>query len=128
MHDAIRLFSMALREYTVFTEIGTEARDFANLLPWEHGQPLLEMVNKRNAEGISGRLSFDDSFDRQHFSMDVLELSGDNGMQKIATWDSAYGVNVTRPLDDVYSQISHSLLNRTLIVTTKLGVPFLRMK
>lgn len=119
---------MAIREYTVFTEIETESKDCADPSPWEHGQPLLKMVDERNAEGISGRLSFDENFDRQYFSMDVLELSLHDGMQKIATWDCVHGINMTRALSDVYTQISQSLQNRTLIVASRLGMPFLRWK
>lgn len=128
MHDAIRIFSMALREYMVFKEFETEAKDCADPSPWEHGEPLLKMIDERNVEGISGHLSFDENFDRQHFSMDLLELSSNDGMKKIATWDSVHGINMTRTLGDVYTQISQTLQNRTLIVGSKIGMPFLRWK
>lgn len=129
MHDAIRLLSMAIREYAVFTEIETESEDCADPSQWEHGQSLLKMIDERKTEGISGRLSFDENFDRLFFTMDVLELSlGETGLQKIAFWDSVHGISVTRTLSDVYTQISQSLQNRTLIVASRVGLPFLRWK
>lgn len=128
MHDAIRLFAMAIREYAVSEEIETDTKDCAEPSPWKHGQPLLKMVDERSIDAISGRLSFDENFDRQYFSMDVLELSLNDGMKKIATWDSVHGINMTRPLRDAYTQISQTLQNRTLVVASKLGMPFLREK
>lgn len=128
MHDAIRLLSMAIRETAVFNEIETESKECANPSQWEQGQSLLKMIDERNTEGISGQLSFDESFDRQFFSMDVLELSVNDGLQRIATWDSVHGISLTRALIDVYTQISQSLQNRTLIVASRIGMPFLRWK
>lgn len=128
MHDAVRLFSTAIREYAVFSDIEAEPRDCMEPSSWQHGQPLLKMIDERSMEVISGRLGFDENFDRQHFSMDILELSLNNGLQRIAIWDSVHGINITRALSDVYTQISQSLLNRTLIVASRLGMPFLRWK
>lgn len=60
--------------------------------------------------------------------MDVVELSMAEGLKKIATWDPTYGINMTRALSEVYTQISQSLQNRTMIVTSRIGMPYLQYK
>lgn len=60
--------------------------------------------------------------------MDIVEFSGGEGLKKIATWDPTYGINMTRTLSEVYTQISQSLHNRTMLVTSRIGMPYLRYK
>lgn len=60
--------------------------------------------------------------------MEFVEYSFGEGLKKIATWDPVYRVNMTRALSDVYTQISQSLQNKTLIVSSRLGMPYLKYK
>lgn len=73
---------------------------------------------------MSGRIVFDDNGLRTQFYMEVLELSAD-GFKKIAVWDHENGVVPTRDINEVYLQISQSLHNKTLIVSSREGMPFL---
>lgn len=59
--------------------------------------------------------------------MKVLEMSPD-GFKKIAVWDHQNGVVPTRDISEVYSMISQSLHNKTLIVSSRVGQPFLRLR
>lgn len=60
--------------------------------------------------------------------MEILELSVNDGLKRVATWDPEHGVITTRLFSDMYSQISASLQNKTLSVAAKTGMPFLRWK
>lgn len=67
---------------------------------------------------MTGRILFDETGHRSHFTMDVLEMSQD-GFRKIAYWDSTEGVILTRDLSEVYSQISQSLHNKTVSILSE---------
>lgn len=57
--------------------------------------------------------------------MEILEYSLSEGFKKIATWDAENGMSSTRSENDIYSQISASLANRTIIVASRIGMPYL---
>lgn len=76
---------------------------------------------------MTGRIIFNDDGRRTDFYMEVLEQSQE-GFRKIATWDPASGINYTRSQSEVYSQITQSLQNKTVIVAARLGMPFLKLK
>lgn len=60
--------------------------------------------------------------------MEILELNRE-GLKKIATLDpSTMEINYTRTEAEVYSQVTQSLQNKTVIVAAKLGMPWLREK
>ena len=77
---------------------------------------------------MTGAMHFNDVGQRDVFYLEVLELSESDGFKKIATWDPTQGINMTRSLSDVYTQISHSLTSKTLVVVSRLGMPYLQMK
>lgn len=77
-------------------------------------------------EGMTGMITFDEDGLRNDFNLEILELSKDEGFKKIATWDPKNKVNITRALSDVYSQISQSIQNKTFVVVSRTGMPYLR--
>lgn len=76
---------------------------------------------------MTGRIIFNDDGIRKEFYLEILELSQE-GFKKIATWDQTIGVNYTRSQGDVYTEISRSLKNKTVIVAARVGMPYLRFK
>lgn len=48
MHDAVKLFSMGLKEYTIFDDLAYEPLDCANPTKWEHGQKILDIIDEVN--------------------------------------------------------------------------------
>lgn len=77
---------------------------------------------------MTGRIIFDNKGRRKDFYMEILELNME-GFQKIATLDPKdLHINYTRTEAEVYTQVSHALQNKTLIVAAKIGMPFLRWK
>lgn len=76
---------------------------------------------------MTGRIIFNDDGVRKEFYLEILELSQE-GFKKIATWDQTIGVNYTRSPGDVYTEISRSLQNKTVIVAARVGMPYLRFK
>lgn len=76
---------------------------------------------------MTGRIIFNDDGLRTEFYLEILELSQE-GFKKIATWDPTIGVNYTRSPGEVYTEISRSLQNKTIVVAARLGMPYLRFK
>lgn len=60
--------------------------------------------------------------------LEIIEYSLVDGVKKIATWDPEKKVTGLRTSEEVYAQISQSLRNKTLIVTTRTGMPYMRIK
>lgn len=89
---------------------------------------ITEKSLQKSVEGISGRINFDEQGERNDFTLEVLELTPTKTLKKIATWDEIHGINMTRALTDVYTQISESLQSKTFIVASRIGMPFLREK
>lgn len=47
MHDAVRVFSAALREFTIFNELSPQKFDCAeDSEPWEQGAELLKKIDE----------------------------------------------------------------------------------
>lgn len=77
---------------------------------------------------MTGRIIFDDDGHRTNFYMEILELNQE-GFKKIALLDPlTMTINYTRTEEEVHSQVTQSLQNKTVIVVAKLGMPFLRIK
>lgn len=78
--------------------------------------------------GITNKIQFNDIFERNYFVLEVIEYSAADGIQKIATWNPDDKVQNLRTVEEVYAQISQSLQNKTLIVTSRTGPPHLAIK
>lgn len=62
---------------------------------------------------------------RTHFTLEIIESYKD-GFKKIGTWDPTHGVNYTRTQSEVDSERDEAISNKTFIVVSRLGAPFLR--
>lgn len=78
----------------------------------------------KNEHGITGRMIFDDEGRRTHFYLEITEMSK-NGFKIIGNWDPDHGVTYTRSADEVMSQVVESLQNKTVVVASRIGAPFL---
>ncbi|XP_061498393.1 glutamate receptor ionotropic, kainate 2 isoform X2 [Anopheles gambiae] len=129
-NDAVKIYATAIRELDATEEI-TPARlscGSKNLRQWPFGLRIVNYMKVKTEHGITGPIIFDDFGRRAHFHLDIIELSKDEGFKKIATWDPTHGVNYTRSQGEVYSQIVESLQNKTFIVASRIGAPFLMFK
>lgn len=60
--------------------------------------------------------------------MEIIEYSFAEGVKKIATWDPDQKVKTLRTFEEVEAQIAQSLQNKTLIVVTRTGEPYMKIK
>lgn len=132
LHDAVKMLTTVIKELDTADEAVpiepiTVKCNSNRPVPWEQGAEIMRALNARTEHGMSGRVVFDDAGRRSQFYMEVLELSAE-GFKKIAVWDHEQGVVPTRDISEVYTKISQSLHNKTLIVSSRIGKPFLRMR
>lgn len=91
-------------------------------------EDLCELQFQKSDEGITSRITFNELFERNFFVLEIIEYSFAEGMKKIATWDPDKKITMLRTSEEVFAQISQSLQNKTLIVTTRIGMPYMRIK
>uniref|UniRef100_A0A8W7Q0Q4 Glutamate receptor 1 n=1 Tax=Anopheles coluzzii TaxID=1518534 RepID=A0A8W7Q0Q4_ANOCL len=129
-NDAVKIYATAIRELDATEEITPSKLSCGskNLRQWPFGLRIINYMKVKTEHGITGPIIFDDFGRRAHFHLDIIELSKDEGFKKIATWDPTHGVNYTRSQGEVYSQIVESLQNKTFIVASRIGAPFLMFK
>lgn len=74
---------------------------------------------------MTGRVVFDGDGHRTDFYLEVLELNKE-GFKKIAILDpSTMSISYTRTSEEIKSQVIQSLQNKTVIVASIIGAPFL---
>ncbi|XP_053682747.1 glutamate receptor ionotropic, kainate 2-like [Sabethes cyaneus] len=129
-NDAVKIFATAIRELDATEEITPSKLSCGNknLRQWPFGLRIVNYMKVKTEHGITGPIIFDDDGRRTYFQLDIIELNQHEGFKKIATWDPRNGVNYTRSQEDVHQQIVESLQNKTFIVASRLGAPFLMMK
>lgn len=71
---------------------------------------------------------FNDKQERSFFVMDILEYSYADGVKRIATWDPDHKVTGLRSTEEVEAARAQQIQNKTLIVTTRIGEPYIRIK
>lgn len=67
---------------------------------------------------------FNDEGKRSHFQLEITELSKD-GFKRIATWDPENQVSYTRTQGELEDQVTEALQNKTFVVVSRIGEPFL---
>ncbi|CRL04875.1 CLUMA_CG017927, isoform A [Clunio marinus] len=126
-HDSVRLFATAVQELESAEDadkIEAKKMNCKHPTPWEQGSQLVNYMRLKADKGISGEILFNEQGKRSHFHLEITELSKE-GFKKIGTWDPVHGVNYTRTLGEAYDQIVESLQNKTFIVASRIGAPFL---
>uniref|UniRef100_A0A1B0GMF5 Receptor ligand binding region domain-containing protein n=1 Tax=Phlebotomus papatasi TaxID=29031 RepID=A0A1B0GMF5_PHLPP len=77
-------------------------------------------IGQSHARGLSYDIHFDNKGLRTDFLLDVIEL-GPAGLQKVGTWNSTEGLNLTRHYQILTADSDeNSLRNKTFIVLTAL--------
>lgn len=70
-------------------------------------------------DGLSGLVRFNAAGQRADFALQVVEFTRIR-YEKIATWSSNSGINITRTVQEMIKQIEHNIQNKTFIVTSRI--------
>ncbi|XP_075991203.1 glutamate receptor 1-like [Anticarsia gemmatalis] len=93
--------------------------------PYEHGDKISRMIKKTEIDGLTGNIRFNEEGHRKNFTLQVMELTVDGDMTKVATWHDNKGlVPVIPKLDPLRAPGSYDR-NKTYIVTTIEEAPYI---
>ncbi|XP_072254226.1 glutamate receptor ionotropic, kainate 1 isoform X6 [Pyxicephalus adspersus] len=136
MYDAVYMVAVAIQRATQMTVSSLQCHRHK---PWRFGPRFMNIIKEARWDGLTGRITFNRTDGlRRDFDLDIISLKED-GMEKaagettshlnkvwkkIGVWNSNIGLNMTDNTKDKSTNITDSLANRTLIVTTILEDPY----
>ncbi|XP_059506338.1 glutamate receptor ionotropic, kainate 1 isoform X2 [Stegostoma tigrinum] len=140
MYDAVYVVSLAFRKAFQMTVSSLQCHRHK---PWRFGSRFMNLIKETQWDGLTGRITFNKTDGlRKDFNLDIISLK-EEGLeqptrgtrypyskvwQKIGIWNSNTGLNMTDSLKDKSTNITDSLANRTLLVTTILEDPYVMHK
>ncbi|KAI5647012.1 receptor family ligand binding region domain-containing protein [Phthorimaea operculella] len=95
------------------------------ITPYEHGDKISRMIKKTEIDGLTGVIRFNDEGHRRNFTLQVMEMTADGDMLKVATWQDDKGLvpvlSKLKPLNvpGIYDR------NKTYIVSTIEEPPYM---
>ncbi|XP_067896624.1 glutamate receptor ionotropic, kainate 1 isoform X2 [Heterodontus francisci] len=125
MYDAVYVVSVAFRKAFQMTVSSLQCHRHK---PWRFGSRFMNLIKETQWDGLTGRITFNKTDGlRKDFNLDIISLK-EEGLEQIGIWNSNIGLNMTDSLRDKSSNITDSLANRTLLVTTILEDPYVMHK
>ncbi|XP_039523468.1 glutamate receptor ionotropic, kainate 1 isoform X3 [Pimephales promelas] len=123
MYDAVFMVAVATQRATQMTVSSLQCHRHK---PWRYGPRFMNLFKEAQWDGLTGRIVLNKTDGlRKEFNLDLISLKED-GTAKIGVWNSNTGLNLTEVKDS--KNITDSLANRTLIVTTILENPYVMYK
>ncbi|XP_059824103.1 glutamate receptor ionotropic, kainate 5-like isoform X3 [Hypanus sabinus] len=125
MFDAVHVVVNAVRELNRSQEIGLRPLSCTSSQIWQHGTSLMNYLRTVEYDGLTGRVEFNSKGQRMNYTLRILE-QGKNGHKQIGSWHSSRGLTMDATFLDI--NMSETLINKTLIVTTILENPYVMRK
>ncbi|XP_061608224.1 glutamate receptor ionotropic, kainate 1-like isoform X2 [Phyllopteryx taeniolatus] len=140
MYDAVFLVSVASQRATQMTVSSLQCHRHK---PWRFGPRYMNLFKEAQWDGLTGHIVLNKSDGlRREFDLDIISLKEDGSARgvvegvsrltkrwmKIASWNSLKGMNLIEKSTTNNNNVTDSLANRTLIVTTILENPYVMYK
>ncbi|XP_037697677.1 glutamate receptor ionotropic, kainate 4 isoform X1 [Choloepus didactylus] len=125
LFDAVYAVVTAVQELNRSQEIGVKPLSCGSAQIWQHGTSLMNYLRMVELEGLTGHIEFNSKGQRSNYALKILQFTR-NGFRQIGQWHVAEGLSMDSRL--YTSNISDSLFNTTLVVTTILENPYLMLK
>ncbi|XP_003512105.1 glutamate receptor ionotropic, kainate 4 isoform X1, partial [Cricetulus griseus] len=125
LFDAVYAVVTAVQELNRSQEIGVKPLSCGSAQIWQHGTSLMNYLRMVELEGLTGHIEFNSKGQRSNYALKILQFTR-NGFRQIGQWHVAEGLSMDSRL--YASNISDSLFNTTLVVTTILENPYLMLK
>uniref|UniRef100_A0A452J189 Glutamate receptor n=1 Tax=Gopherus agassizii TaxID=38772 RepID=A0A452J189_9SAUR len=120
MYDAVYMVAVASQRASQMTVSSLQCHRHK---PWRFGPRFMNLIKEARWDGLTGHITFNKTDGlRKDFDLDIISLK-EEGTEKIGVWNSNSGLNMTDSNKDRSTNITDSLANRTLIVTTILVSP-----
>lgn len=85
---------------------------------------------KVEIEGLTGDIRFNEDGRRENYTLNIMEMTVDSGLVKVADWSDRYGfvlMKTNAAGDRVQARIDYER-NRTYVVTTIIEEPYLMLR
>ncbi|XP_043356993.1 glutamate receptor ionotropic, kainate 4 isoform X2 [Dermochelys coriacea] len=125
LFDAVYAVVTAVQELNRSQEIGVKPLSCGSAQIWQHGTSLMNYLRMVELEGLTGHIEFNSKGQRSNYALKILQYTR-NGFRQIGHWHVSEGLTMDSRIFS--SNISDSLFNTTLIVTTILENPYLMLK
>uniref|UniRef100_A0A8C4XAR8 Glutamate receptor n=1 Tax=Erpetoichthys calabaricus TaxID=27687 RepID=A0A8C4XAR8_ERPCA len=140
MYDAVYMVAVASQRTSQMTVSSLQCHRHK---PWRFGPRFMNLFKEAHWDGLTGHITINKSDGlRKDFDLDIISLK-EEGTEKIASesshrlnkvwkkigiWNSNGGLNMTDSYKEKTTNITDSMANRTLIVTTILEDPYVMHK
>ncbi|XP_058503546.1 glutamate receptor ionotropic, kainate 3 [Solea solea] len=124
-YDAVHIVSVSYQHAPQMTVNSLQCHRHK---PWRFGGRFMSFIKESHWDGLTGRLSFNKTTGlRTDFDLDIISLKED-GLEKVGKWSASGGLNITEVPKRKGVNITDSLANRSLIITTILEEPYVMLK
>uniref|UniRef100_UPI0037E93452 glutamate receptor ionotropic, kainate 3 isoform X2 n=1 Tax=Semicossyphus pulcher TaxID=241346 RepID=UPI0037E93452 len=125
IYDAVHIVSVSYQHAPQMTVNSLQCHRHK---PWRFGGRFMSFIKESHWDGLTGRLSFNKTTGlRTDFDLDIISLKED-GLEKVGKWSASGGLNITEVPKRKGMNITDSLANRSLVVTTILEEPYVMLK
>ncbi|NXY36582.1 GRIK4 protein, partial [Pomatorhinus ruficollis] len=115
LFDAVYAVVTAVQELNRSQEIGVKPLSCGSAQIWQHGTSLMNYLRMVELEGLTGHIEFNSKGQRSNYALKILQHTR-GGFRQIGHWHVSEGLSMDNRIFS--SNISDSLFNTTLIVTT----------
>ncbi|XP_014890159.1 glutamate receptor ionotropic, kainate 3 isoform X2 [Poecilia latipinna] len=124
-YDAVHIVSVSYQHAPQMTVNSLQCHRHK---PWRFGGRFMSFIKESHWDGLTGRLSFNKTTGlRTDFDLDIVSLKED-GLEKVGKWSASGGLNITEVPKRKGMNITDSLSNRSLVITTILEEPYVMLK
>ncbi|XP_045900216.1 glutamate receptor ionotropic, kainate 3 isoform X1 [Micropterus dolomieu] len=124
-YDAVHIVSVSYQHAPQMTVNSLQCHRHK---PWRFGGRFMSFIKESHWDGLTGRLSFNKTTGlRTDFDLDIISLKED-GLEKVGKWSASGGLNITEVPKRKGMNITDSLANRSLIISTILEEPYVMLK
>ncbi|XP_070105229.1 glutamate receptor ionotropic, kainate 3 isoform X3 [Equus caballus] len=118
LYDAVHIVSVCYQRAPQMTVNSLQCHRHK---AWRFGGRFMNFIKEAQWEGLTGRIVFNKTSGlRTDFDLDIISLKED-GLEKVGVWSPSEGLNITEVAKGRGPNVTDSLTNRSLIVTTVLG-------
>uniref|UniRef100_A0A4W4DN91 Glutamate receptor n=1 Tax=Electrophorus electricus TaxID=8005 RepID=A0A4W4DN91_ELEEL len=136
MYDAVYMVAAASQRASPITVSSLQCHRHK---PWRFGSRFISMFKEAQWNGLTGQIILNQTDgQRKEFDLDIISLREDSmekrswinltWLNQIGVWNSNSGLNMTETGKEKTANITDSMANRTLIVTTILEHPYVMYK
>uniref|UniRef100_A0A4W5QYW7 Glutamate receptor n=1 Tax=Hucho hucho TaxID=62062 RepID=A0A4W5QYW7_9TELE len=125
MYDAVHVVAVAVQQSQQITVSSLQCNRHK---PWRFGNRFMALIKEAHWDGLTGRITFNRTNGlRTDFDLDVISLKED-GLEKVLGESVCVGLNMTDHQKGKTSNVTDSLANRSLVVSTILVEPYVMFK